>query len=703
MGIKARAAWDNGKSLTEAGVTPEARLPADAATHPGAAVGDGRLPFIPALDGLRAVAVLAVMAFHAGASWAGGGLLGVDIFFVLSGYLVTSLLLSDHARNGTIRLRRFWARRARRLLPALAVLLLGICAYARWAGAAMAPSEMRGDAFATLLYFANWHYILTDQNYFIRYGTPSPLLHTWSLAVEEQFYLLWPLVALVVLRRYGRRGIGWTATVLASCSAAACAVIYLHGASINRLYYGTDTRAQSIMIGALLAVLVPVAGDAGASGTAGSSGPLGALGFAGAAGLALCLHAAQGSGAFLYEGGFLVVALTTAAVLATAVRRPSHVLSRFLSLGPLRYTGRISYGLYLYHWPIFLVLTEARTGLTGYALLAVRFAITFAAADLSFRLLERPLRVRPGSARAIRSRRSTRPVRTGRYPLTNGFAVAGVAGLVVAALLVSTTGSTAVARRGAIAPPPKLGYVAPGGANAADPERALLIGDSMALTLGEGVSRSSTSWGVDVTNAGAVGCDLDPQSTVNVMGTVSKAAQGCPEWRATWARSVAAINPDVVVVLLGRWEEIDRLYDGRWTSVGQPAFDAHLRSELGQIVSICSARGAEVVFLTLPYIAQTTVQPDGAPWDMNLPSRTNAYNSDVRSVVAAHKSESAIVNLNQMLDPQGHYVSYIDGIRVRSSDNEHISVAGGEWLRSLLLPQLAELGAAHYAIRTGHR
>jgi peptidoglycan/LPS O-acetylase OafA/YrhL len=192
----------------------------------------GGIRFVPGLDGLRGVAVLAVMAFHAGLGWAAGGLLGVDVFFVLSGFLVTSILLGEHARTGTLALRRFWARRARRLLPALFVLLLGICAYAWWVSGGVAPAQLRGDALSTLGYVANWHYIATGQDYFVRYGGLSPLLHTWSLAVEEQFYLVWPLVALVVLKRAGRRGLGWVAGIVGASSAAVCAGLYLAGVSV---------------------------------------------------------------------------------------------------------------------------------------------------------------------------------------------------------------------------------------------------------------------------------------------------------------------------------------------------------------------------------------------------------------------------------------------------------------------------------------
>ena len=198
-----------------------------------------------------------------------------------------------------------------------------------------------------------------------------------------------------------------------------------------------------------------------------------------------------------------------------------------------------------------------------------------------------------------------------------------------------------------------------------------------------------------------IGCDLDPDTTVNVMGSVSPAADGCPDWRSDWRRLVDKERPDVVVVLLGRWECLDRLFDGRWTHVGEAVFDRHLVAELGEVIDIGSAHGAKVVMLTLPYIAQTTEQPDGAPWDMNLPSRTNAYNVDVRRAVAEHSGQATVVNLNKLLDPAGHYTSYLHGVRVRSFDDEHISPAGGQLLRGAILPALVDLGLSTYSAHRG--
>ena len=191
---------------------------------------------------MRGTAVVAVVAFHFGVPGAAGGYLGVDVFFVLSGFLITALLLGERARTGGIDLSRFWARRARRLLPGLVTMLVGVALWGVVVGLP-SPATVRGDVLATLGYVANWRFIAAHTGYFAQYGPPSPMLHTWSLAIEEQFYLLWPLVLIPVARRWGARGVRDIAAAGALLSAAVCVTLAVRGADAARLYYGTDTRA----------------------------------------------------------------------------------------------------------------------------------------------------------------------------------------------------------------------------------------------------------------------------------------------------------------------------------------------------------------------------------------------------------------------------------------------------------------------------
>jgi len=681
-------------------------------------------PHVPGLDGIRAVAVLGVLAFHGGVSWAGGGLLGVDIFFVLSGFLITSLLVGEWSSSGTVRFRRFYDRRARRLLPALFLTMLLVAAYAHWFALPSTLSALRGDALSTLGYVANWRFILTGQNYFVRFGPPSPLLHTWSLAVEEQFYLVWPALALFVLRRRGRRGLAAVASLGIVLSAFVTTLSFHHGVGVTRLYYGTDTRVQEVMAGALLAVAIPRIArlrwaGAGSGGSAHQGEPgtepaggrdgdrgavsdrvvplshlgppgwlISALGVTGAVAILWALHAVSGDGPFLYNGGFLLVAGATAAVILTVVVRPRAWLSRVLSLGALGYIGRISYGLYLYHYPMFLMIDGQHTGLTGAGLLAVRLVATGAAAVVSYHLIELP----------VRNRRAL----PGRHLVA---AIPVALALVVTALVLTT-----------VPPPPqavpkaprKTGVFAvptapPAGLAPGHHVRILILGDSLAYTLGNGLGVQAGSWGASLVNQGIVGCDLDPTSIVNVEGSITQAAQGCADWPQTWQQRVDRLDPDVVAVLLGRWEVSDRIIGGTWTRIGQPTWDNLYANELGQAIRILSSRGARVVVFTLPYITQTTEAPDGTPWDINQPVRTDQYNALVRRTVSRYRTVASVVDLNRMLDPGGTYHALVDGVPVRDDDDEHISLYGGMLLRPQILPDLVQLGLAHERARTAPR
>ncbi len=351
---------------------------------------------VAGLDGIRAVAVIGVLGFHAGVSGFGGGLLGVDIFFVLSGYLITSLLVAEWSTTGTVAFLRFYERRARRLVPGLFLLLLLVAVYARWFAQPGTLSTLRGDAFSTMAYVANWRFVFSGQNYFVHFGPPSPLLHTWSLAVEEQFYLIWPGVALLTLRWRGRRALAVVAAAGIVLSAVLTLVLFENGVSVTRLYYGTDVRTQEVMVGALLAIGLPAfvrrVRRAGRPTRRMAYSAVTVLGGAAALALLWGLHAVSGQGAFLYEGGFLLVATATAGVILLVVVRPRAVVSRVLSLGFLGYVGRISYGLYLYHYPLFLMIDNQHTGLSGATLLAVRLGATAAVAVASYHLVEMPIR-----------------------------------------------------------------------------------------------------------------------------------------------------------------------------------------------------------------------------------------------------------------------------------------------------------------------
>ncbi|HET6795430.1 MAG TPA: acyltransferase family protein, partial [Acidimicrobiales bacterium] len=627
-------------------------------------------PRVGGLDGLRGLAVAAVLAFHGGVAWVRGGMIGVDAFFVLSGFLITSLLLAERRDTGRVDLVRFWGRRARRLLPALAVMLLGVAAYAHWLAGSDTLARLRGDALSTLVYGSNWHFVASGQDYFTRTGVPSPLLHTWSLGVEEQFYLLWPVVVAVAYRLGGRRAGGWTAAGLALASATVTAVLQTAGSDPSRLYYGTDTRAQALMVGAALACW-PGPWSLGRRPEDDRAAPGGRRRLPGwpvvtAAGgfLIWAAHDLDGRGPLMYRGGLLLVAVAVAAVLAAAAT-PGSAAGRLLSFRPLRALGRISYGVYLYHWPLFLVLDHARTGLRGPALLALRLAATLAVAAASHRWIERPLL---GRAPARPSQPAAGPPPTAvvgagrgtsrRWPAP---AVLGASASVVTVgcLLAATAAPVVAPLAEAAGPFPGALAGSTGAKGSADggaaPVKVLVLGDSVAVTLRVGLEPGSLRYGVtltsgpyDASGGAQLGCDFDPGTTVRLKGEVAPATTGCRAWRSTWSALVQRYDPDVVAVLMGRWELPDRRYGGHWTHVGLPDWDAHLTAELQDVIDLGSARGASVALLTFPLIGPAQEAPDGSTWAEDDPARVEAFNGLLRAAAAGRSGVASVVDLDRM-------------------------------------------------------
>lgn len=350
------------------------------------------LPYLPALDGLRAIAVIAVIAYHADEAWLQGGYLGVEVFFTISGYLITALLITEYEREGGVDLAEFWRRRARRLLPALGALLLGVVALSLFT-ARDALGSLAGQATAALAYVMNWSLILTEQSYFESFGRPPLLQHLWSLAIEEQFYLLFPVLFLLGRRVLGRRGM--LALVLLGIVASTALMWTGYDPTVDpsRLYYGTDTRAAGILVGVALAMVWR---------------PWSSLGFGslrtaaipdvlGLVGLGVLLVQFVVLGAYdprLYRGGFLLVALATAAVVG-AIVTPGSFLSVPLSWKGLRWVGTRSYSLYLWHWPLFMVMRPGVDTVVGDPWLTiVRLGATAVLAEISYTYLEQPIRER---------------------------------------------------------------------------------------------------------------------------------------------------------------------------------------------------------------------------------------------------------------------------------------------------------------------
>ena len=416
-----------------------------------------RLPYSPGLDGMRALAVMAVLLYHADLRWIPGGFLGVEVFFVVSGYLITALLLAEWRQRGSIDLKGFWMRRARRLLPALYVLLVVTLAFS----VIFLPGEVAGlrdDVLAALGYVTNWFLILGHESYFEAVGRPSLLQHLWSLAVEEQFYLVWPVVLAVGLSfgasHLRSRRMLMVALFGAAASAVAMAVLFAPGVDPSRIYYGTDTRATGLLCGAALAFLRSpteklrpadkwalrrAIGPGRFRGRWWRATPVltDALGVSALAVLVLfCLRLGEYQ-PFLYRGGLVAVGLATAALIAVVAHPRSWAVSHVLGSAPLRWLGVRSYGVYLWHWPVFMLTRpELDVPFGGLPLLALRIGVTIVLADLSYRFVETPIR-RGALGRAWKALHEARGRRRRRLGLM--WAAALVPAVTLCAALVVAT------------------------------------------------------------------------------------------------------------------------------------------------------------------------------------------------------------------------------------------------------------------------
>ena len=393
--------------------------------------------YIPALDGLRTLAVVAVVLYHLNLTWAQGGLLGVTIFFVLSGYLITRLLLNEVAKTGRIDLKSFWIRRIRRLVPAVVTTVVVTCALCTIFNHVML-TKMRPDILPSLLFFNNWWQIAQNVSYFNALGDPSPLTHFWSLAIEEQFYLIWPpLLFAMVSMHVSKPNTRRVVLGLAAVSALAMMALYNPAADPSRVYYGTDTRVFSLLLGAWMAFipdrdLAPVrlahrlgldrlvraakrgkldknakSGHDEKTDSAAEAAPaqpsalvrfwsspasIDVLGVVGLVGLAAMVALTNGYTAFQYRGGTLLCSILTLMVIAACVQ-PQGMVARALSAEPLVWVGKRSYSIYLWHYPLLLLMNPvAHINDTPWWQYILQVLLVVAVAECCYRFIETPFR-----------------------------------------------------------------------------------------------------------------------------------------------------------------------------------------------------------------------------------------------------------------------------------------------------------------------
>lgn len=656
-----------------------ADVDASTAVDEGAHVDQpGRFHYRPALDGLRAVAVIGVLLYHGtqlttSPFWvAPGGFLGVDFFFVLSGYLITTLLLVEWGSKGTIDLKHFYIRRAKRLLPALAMVLGLVSLFFLFRDAVhlsgSQTARFRGDALSSVFYVANWRFAFSGQSYFDQLGGPSPLRHLWSLAIEEQFYLIWPAVLVVLLRvvRVSRRTLG---IILAGATFASFVVmwwLYAIGTDVSRVYYGTDTRAQAMLLGALLAVVLMKVKPAQLA-----DRRVQIIGFLGLAGALVMFGQVLDDDGWMYYGGFLLMAVLAAMAITASVAPSGTPFTRVLGVKPLVWVGTLSYGIYLWHWPIYTVLTSEFTGLGGLPLLALRLLFTLAVASVSYYFVEAPIRF--GRMRSL---------------LPQKVVFAGGAAtilLIVVSLVVVAADPDDITALNQTELQEQIDDqripVFPGDVKVA------LFGDSVAQTLH--FYRGEHAKGLAVYPGTIVGCGIVRGNLVSV-NKPEMPRTPCDDWPAEWQKDINTFQPDVSVVLVGAWEVFDHRVDGQVLSVFTDEYADFIKSELETGHRILTAGGRPMVLLTTP--CMKTLQP-GTQSDYperNDPRRVDWLNGVLNDWAAQH-DDVKVIDLHGFQCPTGQYQEELDGVKL-SPDGAHYTKPSAALVWQWLRPQLLTYG-----------
>lgn len=609
------------------------------------------LTYQPALDGIRALAVGLVVAFHFGLRGFQGGFLGVDVFFGLSGFLITTLLLREHAATGTIKLRAFWLRRFRRLLPGLLVMVTVSIAIS-WL--VFPPSyfpSLGRDALAAIFYFTNWHLIGIRASYFNASIAPTIVTHTWSLSIEEQFYWVWPLVMLAVLR-IRQSGVVLISVLGATASAVVMAVL-VGERSFARLYFGTDTHVQGLLLGAAAAYLVRYLDERHANVPRPLQRVATPIGTVGLIGILFIAANVDGSSPFLFNGGFFLFGLCVAGLIVSLQVNPDSMVARGFGLRPLAYIGRISYSIYLWHYPVFTLITHYRTGVDGYVLFGLRLCITVALSLVSYYYVELPIRRREFSVQW----RSVLP------------RCAVVAVVAVGTWFVGTEASRVPGYP--VIPPPHPGPTV----------NALTIGDSGIMTFSWATLAQRAGAGVEDYSDAAYGCGLVGGTYPIFKGTRTVQNPDCRmqrdgNWplRKTWSEDIAKRRPDVVVVAAGRWEAHNQKIFRNIFSIDDASFRRMITKSLDIIRVASDSAGSSMILVTTP-CAHSGETAWGKFYVADTAPRIDAYNSLIRRYAATYKLQ--IYDLGGSACPGGNFSYFIDKYMVRAPDGFHYTNGAG--------------------------
>ena len=662
---------------------------------PAGRAASGRLTYQPALDGLRAVALLGVVAYHAGIVRFRGGFLGVSAFFTLSGFLITSLLLAERGETGRVALGSFWARRVRRLLPAALLTVVGTVALAAVVADDSQLARLRVDAFSSLFHFSNWRFIAGGDSYGALFDSPSFFRHFWSLAVEEQYYVVFPIVVAGGLRLW--RGPGRAFTMMLGLLAAAGVIwpliLLANGATTDRLYFGTDTRLVELVLGALLALWWTRRGrevpDRPVPLTIAALGAVGVL--------AVMWGTASPADLYLYRGGLALHGLLTIVVIVAAVA-PRGPVRAVLSWEPLRRLGVISYGAYLFHWPILLVLQQT-TSLGPEQRFAIGLAITVVLAALSHRFVEMPIRRGAGTTvgrrvwiavpASLTVAAMIVAVTVWRTPADAPIDFAAAEADLVALVADASRPPTPTPTSTATTPAETL--VARAVETAAQPARPLRVsgfGDSTALMTGLGIAlwaEENPDQITPVIGQARLGCGLVAGGVRKLESRVLPVGKDCDPWLTEWAESIEGDDVDIAMVQLGAWDIVDQQLEpgGPFLAIGRDAeYETLLRTNLNAAIDVLLDNSELVVLLAHPDIGQARLDtvPAGVDYPEYDPARAERWREILAETAAANPSV-VVVDLAGWVD------AYPDDRWLRP-DGVHFTYESTQVVADWLAPEL---------------
>ncbi len=660
-----------------------------------------RFAHVSTLDGLRGLSVLGPLLFHARADALPGGFLTIDVFFVLSSYLIVSIALNEWDRTERFDVLAYAGRRARRLLPALYVCCAVLAIYLAVTARSGQVPRWTGGIVSSLAYVANWHEIFAKVSYFEQFSDPSPVYHTWSLAIEEQFYVVVPIVLILALRRRPRVGkyiLGIGAAAAAVASAMWMAHLY-NGGDPSRVYYGTDTRAQGLLVGIALAVGVNLWGPVRTAW--GRRACIGGA-YAGTAYVIYAVFDQSQTTAWIFErGGFLVLALAASLIVLGATQPSRGPLHRVLDAPAARALGRVTYGVYLYHWPIFLLVITPRRLAASPWWSVLALALTFAVSAAAYVAFERPvlqrrwpLTAKPATSMQLASAgaallaltasalivANVRHVDDTVRPLPIPVADALATGPLATASSPSSAGSQptgtppTVSQPGVPVPTSTTTTAAP------RPLRVLVIGDSLMLEIGVVLERYAAAHPTElvVYSHTHLGCPIVRGGAArNAEGGTDRIDGECNTWAEpateaaildgtlSYPTVVAQFVPDVVLGLVTPWDVTDRRLSGsnEWQHIGQPNYDALAAAEYRLATEALAAKGARVLWLLGPHLNRPVVP-------QNDPVRIDRLN-EIVSAAVADLAQVSMVDFPAWLGPVG-----ADREERLRDDGVHLSAAG---------------------------